>query len=93
MAATTLIKNFGASEYILNKYGAKGQVGTMLGEMVMPPLNVVDGMVGLFTDTENMDRHMKHMPLFGKMWYYYMGDGIERLHQRRQQEKELKFAV
>lgn len=87
MAVDNLLKNFGASEYMVNKYGKQGKIGSLLGELVMPPLNVVDGLVGLFLDPSNLDTHIKHMPLFGKLWYYYMGDGIERMQQRREQSR------
>lgn len=91
IAVANLIKNFGASEYLLNKYGPDSKLGSMAGEMIMPPLNVVDGLLGIFTDPSDIDTHMKHMPLMGKMWYYYMGDGIERLQQRREKEKAEEF--
>jgi hypothetical protein len=91
MAVTTLFKNFGASEYIFNKYGSKGQVGSLLGELVAPPLNVVDGMAGVFLDPDNMDQHLKHMPLFGLMYYYWFGPGMERLNQRLDKESREEF--
>ena len=34
---------------------------------------------------------MKHMPIIGKFWYYYMGDGIERLQERRNAKDEEAF--
>lgn len=91
MVVSNLFKNFGASEYLLNKYGSKGQIGTMLGEMVAPPLNVVDSVAGVFIDPENMEQHIKNMPMIGKFWYYYMGDGIENLQKRREQKRSARF--
>jgi hypothetical protein len=90
-AISTLFKNFGASEYMLNKYGSKGQVGTLLGQLVMPPLNVVDGLAGIFLDPDNINTHMKHMPVVGRFWYYWMGDGIQRMHDRRESKANDEF--
>lgn len=91
MFVSNLLKNFGASEYLLNKYAGKGEIGSLIGEMVAPPLNVVDGLVGIFTDPSDIDNHLKHMPLFGKMWYYYMGDGLKRLQKRRETSQSSGF--
>ena len=86
-----LIKNFGASEYLINKHGSKGEIGTMIGAMAAPPLSVVDGLIGLFTDLDNFDTHVKYAPVFGKMWYYWFGPGVERMMDNKQKEERKEF--
>ena len=91
VAVSSMIKNFGASEYLLNKYGKNGEIMAMLGAMVAPPLNVVDGLTGMFLDTGNMEEHIKHTPVFGKMWYYWMGDGVEKMMERKERNENKEF--
>lgn len=91
IAVSNLFKQFGASEYIVNKYLPQGKVGQMIGEMVMPPVNVVDGITGVFMDPTNINSHLKHMPIAGRFWYYWVGDGVERMNQRREENRMKSF--
>jgi hypothetical protein len=86
-----MFKNFGASEYLLAKHGAKGEIGTLIGEHVAPPLNVVDAIGGTVSAAFRLDPELaidqvKHLPLVGRIWYYWMGDGVDKLTQRRERE-------
>lgn len=91
MLVSNLFKQFGASEYVINKYMPDGKLGSLMGEILMPPLSVVDGISGVFLDPDNIDQHLKYMPVAGKFWYYWFGDGIERMNKRREQKQQESF--
>lgn len=81
-------KLVGASEYIVDKI-RQGKWGQAAGAaaIVAPPLNIIDStMTSLFKTLEEGevdDTFVKELPLFGRIWYYWFGGGLEKINEKR----------
>ena len=78
-----LFKVFGGSQYVMDKYVNKGQVGSAIGETIAPPLDWINAlsediwkiMNGEFEGSES--KAMRELPIIGKVWYNFFGGGLE----------------
>lgn len=85
-----LFKVFGATEYIVDRYGKVGQVGSALGEMFTPVFpDLIDAvgtdMTKIFNgefDTED-SKTLRQVPGVGIFWYNFFGGGLEKNYQER----------
>jgi hypothetical protein len=79
-----IFKMFGGSEYLMERYVGRGNVGSALGEMVAPPLDWVDAIgsdvakaiKGDFVGEES--KTMRQAPVVGRIWYNFFGGGLEK---------------
>lgn len=95
-----IFKNFGASEYILNK-GAGGKVGSMLQNVLnIAPLGIVDAIgTDLWKNATNGPKDipsaelMKQVPLVGKLYYNWFGPGVEQELRKKEKERNAKYNI
>ena len=88
--AENLFKIFGATEYIVDRYGKSGQIGSAIGEMVAPAFpDLIDAVA---TDTWKIAKgefvldeakSLRQAPGIGVFWYNYFGGGLEKNYQER----------
>jgi len=88
--AENLFKIFGATEYIVDRYGKSGQIGSAIGEMVAPAFpDLIDAVA---TDTWKIAngefvfdeaKTLRQAPGIGVFWYNYFGGGLEKNYQER----------
>jgi hypothetical protein len=79
-----IFKMFGGSEYLMERYVGRGNVGSALGEMIAPPLDWVDAIgsdvakaiKGDFVGSES--KAMRQAPVVGRIWYNFFGGGLEK---------------
>ena len=79
-----LFKVFGGSQYVMEKYVDKGQVGSAVGEIVAPPTDWINAIGedvwkianGDFVGEES--KAMRELPVIGKVWYNFFGGGMEK---------------
>lgn len=88
---TNMLKIFGASEFITNKLKT-GQAGTAIADMVEPAvfglLNAVgNDLFEMWEDGETDASSLKYAPVIGKLWYEWMGPGLEK--KAKETEKRL----
>jgi len=90
-----LFKVFGGSQYVMDKYVSKGQVGSALGEVIAPPLDWINAisedvwkiMNGEFEGGES--KIARELPIIGDVWYNFFGGGMEKaieFEQKRRME-------
>lgn len=85
-----LFKIFGATEYIVDRYGKAGQIGSAFGEMFTPVFpDLIDAvgtdMAKIYRgefDTED-SKTIRQIPGVGIFWYNYFGGGLERNYEER----------
>jgi len=74
---TNMTKTFGFGEYTLRKL-KKGDVGDAIGGIVLPPFKMFDK---VFQEREDElqynPKSVKQIPVFGKVYYYWIGGGLE----------------
>jgi len=77
-----LLKTFGWSEYVGNKL-KEGKIAEAAFDTVLPPFEVFDKIL------QGDAKAMQYMPLAGKLWYYWLGGGLEEF-ETKQLNKELE---
>jgi len=87
-----IFKNFGASEYIIDRYGSQGKVAQAVINTLSPPVGYIDDIgtdiIKLVTEGDVLpERTIKNLPVFGKLWYMYFGGGMEKMMEREEEEK------
>lgn len=88
-----LFKVFGGSQYVMDKYVSKGQVGSALGETIAPPLDWINAigedlwktMNGEFVGEES--KALRELPVIGDVWYNFFGGGLEKAIQFEQKRR------
>jgi len=79
-----LFKVFGGSQYVMEKYVDKGQVGSAIGEIVAPPTDWINAIGEDIWKIANGDfvgeesKAMRELPVIGKVWYNFFGGGMEK---------------
>lgn len=89
-----LLKVFGGSQYVMDKYVNKGQVGSAIGEIVAPPTDWINAISedvwkvanGDFVGTES--KMFRELPVIGKVWYNFFGGGLEKAIDREEKARE-----
>lgn len=79
-----IFKMFGGSEYLMERYVGRGNVGSAIGEMIAPPLDWIDAIgsdvakavQGEFVGSES--KAMRQAPVVGRIWYNFFGGGLEK---------------
>ena len=88
-----LFKVFGGSQYVMDKYVKKGQVGSALGETIAPPLDWINAgsediwkvMNGEFPGGDS--KVLRELPVIGDVWYNFFGGGLEKAIQFEQKRR------
>lgn len=88
-----LFKVFGGSQYVMDKYVAKGQVGSALGEIIAPPLDWINAasedvwkvMNGEFPGGDS--KILRELPVIGDIWYNFFGGGLEKAIEFEQKRR------
>jgi len=92
--ASNVLKLFGGSEYLLNRYIKRGNIGQAALSVIAPPLNLLDSFgesVIQATKGEAPTAILKDAPIFGRFWGNWFEGGLERHLENRQTEKEKEF--
>lgn len=85
-----VFKVFGGSEYIQDRYLSRGDLPGAAMNIIAPPLGYISSVGNAVLKTAEgdyegaSDELLKEMPLIGRFWYYWMGDGLESLEERRE---------
>jgi hypothetical protein len=88
---TNIWKNFGLSDYLVRKAG-EGKVTETIGNMVFPTglFDLPFSMASMATDgdenTSALAEGAKNLPVFGRVFNYWFGDGLEKYHERQERE-------
>lgn len=88
-----MFKVFGGSQYVMDKYVSKGQVGSALGETIAPPLDWINAlsedvwktMNGEFVGEES--KALRELPIIGDVWYNFFGGGLEKAIEFEQKRR------
>ena len=88
-----LFKVFGGSQYVMDKYVGKGQIGTAVGEIIAPPTDwinaigedVMSAASGEFVGSDS--KMMRELPIIGKVWYNFFGGGLEKAMEFEQKQR------
>jgi len=92
--ASNVVKIFGGSEYLLNRYIKRGDISQGVISVVAPPLNLLDSFADSViqaTKGEAPTAILKDAPIFGRFWGNWFEGGLERHLENRQTEKEKEF--
>jgi hypothetical protein len=85
-APEMIMKTFGVSEYIRDKYLSRGDLSGAVINTIAPPLNVIDavgkGIQNIAEGDPPVDL-VKELPLFGRIWYNFFGGGLEKWQERQ----------
>ena len=88
-----LFKVFGGSQYVMDKYVGRGQVGSAIGETIAPPVDWINAISedtwkianGEFVGDES--KAMRELPIIGKVWYNFFGGGLEKAMEFEQKQR------
>jgi len=88
-----LFKVFGGSQYVMDKYVGKGQIGTAVGEIIAPPTDWINAISedvwkvasGEFVGSDS--KMMRELPIIGKVWYNFFGGGLEKAMEFEQKQR------
>ena len=84
---SNIFKIFGANQYIMDRYVKRGEVVSAVGELVAPPLDLLESalvdIVKVFdgsTDIESLSdlSSVRQLPLIGRAYYNFFGGGLEK---------------
>lgn len=83
-----VFKLFGASEYIVDRYGKSGQVGSAIGEIVAPAFpDLIDAIGTDLWKVANGEfildeaKSLRQIPGIGVFWYNFFGGGLEKNYE------------
>lgn len=82
-AIANMLKIFAASEFITSK-AKTGSVGTAIADLAEPAaLGLLDSVGNdvkeVLEDGKTDASSLKHFPVIGKLWYYWMGPGLDKI--------------
>lgn len=92
--AGNVVKLFGISSYLAERYLGQGSVSQFAVNTIAPPLGWIDAVVSDVTKlAENGDalpeKTIQQLPLGGKLWYQWFGGGLEKdLERQRREERQ-----
>jgi hypothetical protein len=78
------------SRYLIERYGAKGDITDMAKEAFMPPVQYIDS-VWKTVAQRDPEILMKEMPVVGKFYYNFFGGGLEKHQERKEEERREEF--
>jgi len=81
--ATNVIKLFGVSSYLTERYLGQGQVSQFVANTLMPPVGWLDAVVqdiNAAATKEDLlpEKTLSQLPIGGRIWYQWLGGGIEK---------------
>jgi len=86
-----IVKLFGVSDYLAERYLSQGKVSEFVVNTVAPPLGWMDAVATDITKIVEGDtvpeQTLRQLPLGGKIWYQWFGGGIEKDMERAAREK------
>jgi hypothetical protein len=89
MFIASLYKNFGLSEYLVKRNIVdQGSVLGSLVELMTPPIDVVDSVIGDLVNFGQRFQSLKYMPIVGRFLWNRFGGGLEQ--EQARQEKARK---
>ena len=94
-----LLKTFGGNKYVFDKTKKEG-IASYAIESIKPPLGYIND---LSLDINNIIskggeesfRSVKNLPVGGKIWYNFFGDGLDKFkgYEAKQESKRTKEAL
>lgn len=87
-----IVKMFGVSSYLAERYLGQGNVSQFVVNTVAPPLGWLDAAakdISNVVESGDMlpEKTLAQLPLGGKIWYQWFGGGIEKDQERQRREE------